>query len=38
MKSYWIEASLEDSFADCVLVASTGNDGLPTTDAPDTEL
>ena len=34
MKSYLIETALEDAFADCVLVASSGNDGLPTTDAP----
>ena len=34
MKSYLIETALEDAFADCVLVASAGNDGLPTTDAP----
>ena len=32
-KSYLIETALEDAFADCVLVASAGNDGLPTTDA-----
>lgn len=38
MKSYLIETALEDSFADCVLVASAGNDGLPTTDAPDTYI
>lgn len=35
MKSYLIETALEDAFADCVLVAAAGNDGLPTTDAPD---
>lgn len=35
MKSYLIETALEDAFADCVLVASAGNNGLPTTDAPD---
>ena len=35
MKSYLIEVALEDAFSDCVLVASAGNDGLPTTDAPD---
>lgn len=34
MKSYLIETALEDAFADCVLVASAGNNGLPTTDAP----
>lgn len=34
MKSYLIETALEDAFSDCVLVASAGNDGLPTTDAP----
>ncbi|MGN0180439.1 MAG: S8 family peptidase [Monoglobaceae bacterium] len=32
-KSYLIESALEDAFSDCVLVASAGNDGLPTTDA-----
>ena len=34
MKSYLIETALEDAFADCVLVASAGNNGMPTTDAP----
>jgi len=34
MQSYLVETALEDAFADCVLVASAGNDGLPTTDAP----
>ena len=32
-KSYLVESALENAFADCVLVASAGNDGLPTTDA-----
>lgn len=32
-KSYLIETALEDAFSDCVLVASAGNNGLPTTDA-----
>lgn len=32
-KSYLVESALESAFADCVLVASAGNDGLPTTDA-----
>lgn len=34
-KSYLVEQALASAFADCVLVASAGNDGLPTTDAPD---
>ncbi|MBR5219006.1 MAG: S8 family serine peptidase, partial [Clostridia bacterium] len=34
-KSYLVETALEDAFSDCVLVASAGNDGIPTTDAPD---
>lgn len=33
-QSYLVETALEDAFADCVLVASAGNDGIPTTDAP----
>ncbi len=33
-KSYLIESALENAFSDCVLVASAGNDGIPTTDAP----
>lgn len=32
-KSYLVETALEDAFSDCVLAASAGNDGLPTTDA-----
>jgi len=32
-KSYLVETALEDAFTDCVLVASAGNDGIPTTDA-----
>lgn len=36
-KSYLIETALEDAFSDCVLVASAGNNGRPTTDA-DTAL
>lgn len=32
-KSYLIETALESAFSDCVLVASAGNNGLPTTDA-----
>ncbi len=34
-KSYLVEQALASAFSDCVLVASAGNDGLPTTDAPD---
>ncbi|MBQ6795157.1 MAG: S8 family serine peptidase [Clostridia bacterium] len=34
-RSYLVETALEDAFSDCVLVASAGNDGIPTTDAPD---
>lgn len=33
MQSYLIENALKDAFTDCVLVASAGNNGLPTTDA-----
>lgn len=33
-KSFLVEDVLEDAFSECVLVASAGNDGLPTTDAP----
>lgn len=33
-QSYLVETALEDAFSDCVLVASAGNDGIPTTDAP----
>ena len=33
-KSYLVEEALKDASHDCVLVASAGNDGLPTTDAP----
>ena len=33
-KSYLVEQALSAAFADCVLVASAGNDGAPTTDAP----
>lgn len=29
-----LKEALEDAFPNCVLVASAGNDGLPTTDAP----
>lgn len=32
-KSQLVETALEDAFADCVLVASAGNNGRPTTDA-----
>jgi len=35
-KSYLVQTALESAFGDCVLVASAGNDGLPTTDAPAT--
>lgn len=34
-KSLLVEQALASAFQDCVLVASAGNDGLPTTDAPD---
>lgn len=34
-RSALIEDALETAFSTCVLVASAGNDGLPTTDAPD---
>lgn len=34
-KSYLVEQALAKAFPDCVLVASAGNDGVPTTDAPD---
>lgn len=33
-KSYLVEQALAMAFPDCVLVASAGNDGIPTTDAP----
>ena len=33
-KSYLVEQALARAFSSCVLVASAGNDGLPTTDAP----
>lgn len=33
-KSLLVEQALASAFQDCVLVASAGNDGLPTTDAP----
>ena len=33
-KSYLVEQALEKAFSSCVLVASAGNDALPTTDAP----
>lgn len=33
MQSYLVENALKDAFTDCVLVASAGNNGLPTTDA-----
>ena len=33
-KSCLVEQALVSAFADCVLVASAGNDGVPTTDAP----
>ena len=32
-KSSLVETALEDAFGDCVLVASAGNDGIPTNDA-----
>ena len=34
-KSYLVEQALAKAFSSCVLVASAGNDGLPTTDAPE---
>lgn len=34
-RSALVEDALETAFSSCVLVASAGNDGLPTTDAPD---
>ena len=34
-RSALIEDALETAFSTCVLVASAGNNGLPTTDAPD---
>ena len=34
-KSYLVEQALARAFSSCVLVASAGNDSLPTTDAPD---
>ena len=34
-KSYLVEQALAKAFSSCVLVASAGNDALPTTDAPD---
>ena len=33
-KSYLVEQALARAFSSCVLVASAGNDSLPTTDAP----
>ena len=33
-KSYLVEQALARAFSSCVLVASAGNDALPTTDAP----
>ena len=33
-KSYLVEQALAKAFPNCVLVASAGNDGIPTTDAP----
>ena len=33
-KSYLVEQALAKAFSSCVLVASAGNDALPTTDAP----
>lgn len=32
--SFLVEEALQDAFGSCVLVASAGNDGLPTSDAP----
>lgn len=34
-KSFLVEEALANAFGSCVLVAAAGNDGLPTTDAPD---
>ena len=34
-KSNLVESALKDAFGQCVLVASAGNDGLPTTDHPE---
>lgn len=34
-RSALVEDALESAFSTCVLVASAGNDGVPTTDAPD---
>lgn len=36
-RSNLVEAALEDAFTKCVLVASAGNDGQPTEDAPEDE-
>lgn len=33
--SFLVEEALQDAFGSCVLVASAGNDGIPTSDAPD---
>lgn len=33
-RSFLVEEALSDAFATCVLVASAGNDSLPTSDAP----
>ena len=33
-RSFLVEEALSDAFASCVLVASAGNDGVPTSDAP----
>ena len=32
--SFLVEEALQDAFGSCVLVASAGNDGIPTSDAP----
>lgn len=34
-RSFLVEEALANAFASCVLVASAGNDGIPTSDAPD---
>lgn len=33
-RSFLVEEALSDAFSHCVLVASAGNDGVPTSDAP----
>ncbi len=36
--SFLVEEALQDAFGSCVLVASAGNDGIPTSDAPEAFL